>query len=113
MGAATALLLAEQGSSTVVHYNRDHEGAACVQRQIEERGGTAITIQADLRHRSGAQLLAQQVMDRFGQVDVLINNAGSMIGRQLLTEINEEFWREVIDTNTNSVLWMTQRSRQI
>ncbi len=108
IGAATAILLAESGSSVAVHYNCDAVGAARTQRQIEERGGRASIIQADLRNRSGAQLLSERVIDQFGQIDVLVNNAGSMIGRRLLAEIDEEFWREVLETNTSSVLWMTQ-----
>lgn len=108
IGAATALLLAESGSWVAVHYNRDAGGANCVQHLIEKRGGKAFVVQADLQCRAGAQNLAEQVLNQFGQIDVLVNNAGSMIGRRLLMDIDEEFWREVIDTNTSSVLWMTQ-----
>jgi len=108
IGAATAIFLAESGSNVVVHYNRDAAGAQCIQRRIEELGRRACLAQAELQSRDGAQRLVAQTMDHFGQIDVLVNNAGSMIARRKLMEIDEQFWREVIDTNTSSALWMTQ-----
>ena len=108
IGAATAVSLAKCGSWIAVHYNRDANGAACIKRRIEEGGGRACLIQAELQSRSGAQTVAAQTLDHFGQIDVLVNNAGSMIGRRSLMDIDEGFWREVIDTNTSSLLWMTQ-----
>src|SRR5262249_24418397 len=79
-----------------------------VQRQIEENGGKAIVVQADLRHRAGAKALVERIARELGQIDLLVNNAGSMIGRRPLADIDEDFWYDVIDTNTSSVLWMTQ-----
>jgi 3-oxoacyl-[acyl-carrier protein] reductase len=108
IGAATAVSLAASGSNVVVHYNRDAAGAECIQRLIQERGGRACVVQADLQSRDGAQRIVAQTLDEFGQIDVLVNNAGSMIGRRKLMEVDEQFWREVIDTNTSSALWMTQ-----
>jgi 3-oxoacyl-[acyl-carrier protein] reductase len=108
IGAATAVSLAENGSSVVVHYNNDQAGAACIQRRIEERGGHACLAQADLQSREGARRVVAQAVDSFGRIDVLVNNAGSMVGRRKLMEIDEQFWREVIDTNASSALWMSQ-----
>jgi 3-oxoacyl-[acyl-carrier protein] reductase len=92
----------------IVHYNRDESGALCIKRRIEERGGRARLAQADLQNREEARRVVAQAVDHFGQIDVLVNNAGSMIGRRKLLEIDEHFWREVIGTNASSVLWMTQ-----
>src|SRR2546425_9630024 len=75
IGVATAILLAESGSSAAVHYNRDAKGAACVLSRIEELGGKGFVVQADLRNRRDAQTLAERVIEEFGQVDVLVNNA--------------------------------------
>jgi NAD(P)-dependent dehydrogenase (short-subunit alcohol dehydrogenase family) len=108
IGAASAIALAEWCSTVVIHYNQDSESADRVRSLIEERGGKTFTVNGDLRRREDAERLVDNVIDKFGQIDVLVNNAGSMIGRRLLPEIDEEFWRDVFDTNTSSVLWMTQ-----
>lgn len=108
IGAATATELAARGSWIAIHYHRDVKGAARVQSEIEKIGGRAFLVKANLQSRDEASNLVGEVLSHFGRIDVLINNAGSMVGRQLLTEITEEFWREVIDTNLSSVLWTTQ-----
>jgi 3-oxoacyl-[acyl-carrier protein] reductase len=108
IGAATALALAGAGSAVAIHYNRSEAEAAQVAEQICARGGKAILLQADLVKPDAAAGLADQVLKQFGRIDLLVNNAGSMIGRRKLLEITDEFWHQVFETNVSSVMRMTR-----
>lgn len=64
--------------------------------------------QGDLRTRAGAQAVVSEAVDWLGGLDVLINNAGSIIGRRQLGELDEEFFAESVALNVESVVWVTQ-----
>ncbi len=108
IGAATALALASRGSTVAVHYNSSESAAADVVEQIRKAGGQAVPFQADLSSPPSAGMLVDQVLDKLGRIDVLVNNAGSLVGRRTLLEITDEFWQQVMDTNLGSVLRMTR-----
>lgn len=108
IGAAAAIELAARGSSVAIHYHQNAEGAERVCERVLKHGVRAFLFQADLDSREGAQRLVEQVLGHFGQIHTLVNNAGSMIGRRLLADITEDFWKDCVDTNIGSVLWVTQ-----
>ena len=108
IGAATALALAGRGSTIAVHYNSSESAAVEIVAQIRNEGGNASAFQADLSCPSSAGMLVAQVLDKLGRIDVLVNNAGSLMGRRTLLEITDEFWQQVMDTNLGSVLRMTR-----
>lgn len=108
IGAAAAVALAERGSFVAVHYRANEAAANKVAEQIGRQGGRAFTVQADLVQPKSAQALIDSVLSRTGHMDVLVNNAGSMIERHKLLEITDEFWQEVMDTNLGSVLRVTR-----
>ena len=104
IGAATAVALARHGSSVAVHYHRSQKAAEAVVERITQAGGSAFCLKANLRDASTAQPLVEAALTQYGHIDVLVNNAGSMIGRRTLLEITDEFWQEVMDTNVASVM---------
>jgi 3-oxoacyl-[acyl-carrier protein] reductase len=108
IGAATALALAGRGSIVGVHYNTSEAAAADVVDRICKAGGQASAFQADLSCAPSAGTLVGQVLEQFGGIDVLVNNAGSIVGRRTLLDITDEFWRQVMDINLGSVLRMTR-----
>lgn len=108
IGAAAARVLAKRGSNVAVHYRANEAAANAVVQQITESGGQAFTIQADLSQLDSAKKLVDSVLSRGQRLDVLVNNAGSMIGRHKLLEITDEFWQEVMETNLGSVLRVTR-----
>jgi 3-oxoacyl-[acyl-carrier protein] reductase len=98
LGAAMAQALAAAGWRVAVHYHRGQESANRVVESIQAAGGEALAFAADLGSQQNAAALFQQVEERFGPVDCLVNNAG--INRDvLLAFMSEEQWDEVIDTN--------------
>ena len=108
IGAATAKELAKRGFAVAVHYNSSESEASGVATSIEADGGLVAMFQADLGEAEQCRRLVDDVIAHFGRIDALVNNAGSLIGRRHLGEIDEEFWRRVMDLNLASVLWVTQ-----
>lgn len=108
IGAASAAELAGSGSAVAVHYHTSETEAAAVVAAIEASGGEAAAFPADLRDGRQCQTLVDSVLRRFGRIDTLVNNAGSLVGRRSLSEIDRAFWDEVIGLNLASVLWVSK-----
>jgi len=81
IGAETARLLAE-GNNIFIHYNSSREAAEQTAAEVQDRGGTAHLIQADLFGEAGCNALYSEVSVLTNRVDVLVNNAGGLIQRQ-------------------------------
>jgi NAD(P)-dependent dehydrogenase (short-subunit alcohol dehydrogenase family) len=101
IGRALVTALAEAGSDAVLLV-RDTGGSAEVLADLERLGVTAITVTADVTEPDQVRRAVGQVMDRLGQVDVLVNNAGVGIHRPSL-EVTAEEWQFVLDINVNGV----------
>ncbi len=100
MGRASALLFAQQGAKVVVNYHGNKEAADKVVRTIEEGGGEAIAIQADVGNISDLPKLIDGCIERFGQLDILYHNAAIHWVCQELDDVTEEVW----DTTYNSII---------
>ena len=68
----------------------------------------AETFGANLVTASRCRALVSDVLARMGRIDVLVNNAGSLVGRRGLLDIDRSFWRQIMGLNLDSVLWVTQ-----
>lgn len=77
IGQAIAITFGREGADVVVHYGNDQEGAQNTATQIQEAGGRAEILQADLADPQNAQMLFAQALERMGQIDILVNNAGT------------------------------------
>jgi 2-dehydro-3-deoxy-D-gluconate 5-dehydrogenase len=102
IGAAIATALAQAGATVACHGNRRPatETAAAI-------GGKAAAFRADLSSTTGAEDLFRQVKERFGRVDILINNAGTTY-RGAAEEVALEDWQQVIQVNLTSVFQLSQ-----
>lgn len=81
IGAATALELAEAGYAVAVNYQKSAEKAEEVVKMIRSSGGRAMAVQADISDSAAVERMFTEVRERFGGVDLLVNNAGiSYIG---------------------------------
>ena len=108
IGAATAREFARRGSAVAVHYNSSERQAREVVASIVDAGGVAVPFQADLSDRAQCVRLVDDVVARFDRIDALVNNAGSLIDRRRLAQIDEPFWNAVMSLNLASVFWVTQ-----
>lgn len=102
IGRAIAEELAANGAKVVLNYNSSAQAAAEVVAAINENGGQATAVQADVSTLDGAQHLIQTAIDTYGQIDILVNNAGTTRDT-LLMSMSEEQWDTVLDTNLKSV----------
>lgn len=101
IGKSTALLFAREGATVVVN-DLVKEGGEATVREIEEQGGSALFIQADVTEPEQVKAMVEEVIARYGRIDVLFNNAGiSGIGR--IHEIEPEDWDRVIRVNIRGV----------
>ncbi len=104
LGAAIAEELAAGGAKVVVNYSRSKEPADELVSKIEEAGGEAVAVQADVSDAEQAQKLIDQAMERFSRVDVLVNNAGINIDKTL-KKLSVEDWDKVIQVDLNSAFY--------
>ncbi|HYM09226.1 MAG TPA: SDR family NAD(P)-dependent oxidoreductase, partial [Bryobacterales bacterium] len=75
---------------------------------IEKAGGQVGMFQADLSMAEQARGLVLQVLARYTGIDVLVNNAGSLVARKAFLELTDEFWQQAMDVNLNSAFWVTR-----
>jgi NAD(P)-dependent dehydrogenase (short-subunit alcohol dehydrogenase family) len=98
LGEAMALGMAEAGASLAITSRHAEECAATARRIADETGADVLPVVADVRDQDQVHAMRDKVLDHFGRIDVLINNAG--IGhRGSILDLDEESWRRVIDTN--------------
>ena len=103
IGRATAVLLGSRGARVAVHCRSSREGALDAIHEIEGGGGTAALFQADLTRPSEVEAMAQEIESTLGPVDVLINNAGSLLGRCLILDMTDAQWDDLVATNLTTV----------
>jgi acetoacetyl-CoA reductase len=102
IGSSIALELARNGVKVVINYNSNSSAADKMVAEIEEIGGEAYAVQADVSKSEDAAKLVQAAVEHFGQLDILVNNAG-ITRDTTFKKMSEEDWRKVIDVNLNSV----------
>jgi 3-oxoacyl-[acyl-carrier protein] reductase len=109
IGAATAISLAEAGVSRfLLHYNSNPEGVTATVKALHELGVEAQTFQADLSTTEGIHQAQGEIAARAGEVDILINNAGSLVQRAKLPEFTEALYDQVMNLNVKSAWFIAQ-----
>src|SRR6201993_3893672 len=107
IGAAIAKRLATDGAKIAITYAKGVDAAASVVKEIEGDGGKAIAIQADAADAKAVKAAVEKTVATFGRLDVLVNNAGTVIPKTFEETTLEEMDR-VIDINLRGVLVATQ-----
>jgi len=107
IGKATCLRLAEEGASVAVTDIAEDDGKAGCD-SIAEKGGTAAFWSLDVADAAAVQRVFDDIAERFGQIDVVVNNAGISGINKPTHEIEAEDWQKVIDVNVNGVFYCTK-----
>jgi len=109
IGKAIALELAKQGSRVVVNYAGNKQAAEEVAQKVTELGSEALVVGASVGKRDEIDRMYKEVTDKWGRVDVLVNNAG-ITRDTLIMRMKPEQWQDVIDTNLTGVFYCTQNA---
>jgi len=103
IGAAVARGFARLGSRVVVHYNASETEANAVAADVKRLGAEALLVQGDVMSSRDIERVVSETMDAFGRIDVLINNAGGMLGRIPIEDYTEEHIGKVLALNVTQV----------
>jgi len=98
IGLAVAAELAREGADVVVNYVSHEESALKLVREIEEEGGHAIAIHADVSNEDQVQAMFRQAIESLGTLDIMVNNAGLQQDASF-DEMTLAQWQRVIDVN--------------
>lgn len=102
IGKAIALELAREGATVAINYRSGEAEARAVADEIGSLGGNTMLVQANVSDKTEARDMVKRVIDNFGRLDVLVNNAGITRDRSM-RKLTDDDWMEVINTNLNSV----------
>ena len=111
IGRATAVLFAREGADVAIAYLSEHDDANITREACEAEGAQVLLSAGDLgdiRHVNG---FVEAVMDRFGRIDVLVNNAGEQHPDKEITDITPEQLQRTFQTNIFSQFYMVQACR--
>ncbi|MBH0023641.1 SDR family NAD(P)-dependent oxidoreductase [Salinibacterium sp. SWN248] len=108
IGAAIALGLAQAGADVVVHYAKSKDAAADVVAQIVALGRTSVAVQGDLTDSAQATSVVDAAAQALGGLDIIVNNAGNLVGRHTIAEMSDEHWHQVMDVNATSGFFVSR-----
>ncbi|MBQ2824839.1 MAG: 3-oxoacyl-ACP reductase FabG [Clostridia bacterium] len=110
IGAAIAVAFAKAGYKVVINYNKSEERARSLCQILNDTYPTeAVCIQADVSTPEGAKKLISESLSAFGDIDVLVNNAG-IAQQKLFTDITNGDWQNMINTNLSSVFYVSREA---
>ena len=112
IGRAIALKLASQGSDIIVNFFRHRESAEQTAKDIEALGVKAETIRANVGDPAKIDEMFDMVGNKFGQLDILINNAASGVGRPVM-DVDVKAWEWTMDINARAYLLCAQRAAKL
>jgi len=98
LGRALALAFAREGARVVVNA-RSEDSVRPVAKEVEDVGGEVLAVAADVSKGADVERLVGESVDRFGKIDVLVNNAGLLGPRVAIEDYPEAEWRRIIDAN--------------
>lgn len=107
IGAGIAERLGEDGCDVVVNYRSSERAAAETVDDVEDAGGSAIAVQADVTDPEQVEQMREKANEAFGQVDVLVNNAG-ITQDVRFTEMSHEQWDVILDVHLDGAFHCTQ-----
>jgi len=113
IGKAIAISLAKEGAEVIINYSSSPENANKVVSEINEFGGKAYPLQADISNENSVNELIKKVLEKHNKIDVLVNNAGTTKDG-LLMRMKTDDWQKVLDLNLSGVFYCTRAvSRQM
>src|ERR1019366_156986 len=97
-----ALACGGAGAIVGIPYHSSRAGAEAVKKRIEGLGGRGVLLQADLTDEKQAKAVVEDLVAQAGRLDILINNAGALVGRAKIEETTLELWNATLNANLTS-----------
>tara|TARA_R110000764_G_scaffold172807_1_gene259618 strand:- start:119 stop:886 length:768 start_codon:yes stop_codon:yes gene_type:complete len=98
----------DSGANVAIHYFSSSDTANQLVEYAQSKGQKAIAISGDLTKEADSNTLVAKTIETLGGLDILINNAGSLVARKMLSEMEAEFWHKVMDINLTSMMFVTR-----
>jgi 3-oxoacyl-[acyl-carrier protein] reductase len=108
IGRACALALAHQGAAVAAVYHRESDASASLAAELEKAGNGSYAAQADVASPDDVDRLVDEAQERFGQIEILVNNAG-VVSHRMLEDLDLDEWKRVLDTNLTGLYLITKR----
>lgn len=108
IGRAVAIAFAKEGADVAIVYLDEEEDASITAEKIADEGRSYLKIKGDIGSKKFCEKAVQQVVDRFGKIDILINNAAEQHVQKSLQDISEEQLKQTFSTNIFGAIFMTQ-----
>lgn len=109
IGAEIVKLLAKSGHTVILNYNKSEDCAKSVENELKNLGYAVDIFKADVSKKEEAESLVKFAVNKYGKIDVLINNAG-ISQTKLFTDITDEDWQNMMNNNLNSAFYCTREA---
>lgn len=108
IGEAITKHFIDSGANVAIHYFSSADTANQLVEYAISKGQKAVAVGGDLTKEADAIATVEKTVKAFGGLDILINNAGSLVARNLLSDIKTDFWHKVMDINLTSMMFVTR-----
>jgi NAD(P)-dependent dehydrogenase (short-subunit alcohol dehydrogenase family) len=108
IGRAVAVLFAREGADVAVLYLDEHQDAETTREFVEAEGRRCITIAGDVKDSGFCENAVRRVVDEFGRLDILVNNAAFQQHTQSLEDVTDELLAETLETNIGGYVYMAR-----
>ncbi|MVM28684.1 SDR family oxidoreductase [Spirosoma sp. HMF4905] len=108
IGRAVAIAFAMEGADVAIVYNENTDDAMTTKHLVESKGRSCLVIQADVRSSAACLDAVKQTVDRYGKLNILINNAAFQMAQERIEDLTEEQFRRTFETNIFGYFFMVK-----
>lgn len=109
IGQATAIEFAKEGANLIITYHSDKEGAEKTLKAVKEQGREGIIIEVDVSEEKQVEEMFDKAIEKFGTVDILMNNAAINAQNVKLADISTDDWHKLLRTNLDGYFFCARR----
>jgi NADP-dependent 3-hydroxy acid dehydrogenase YdfG len=113
IGRAVAIAFAREGADVVISYLNEDDDAATTAKWVRDAGRQALTIPGDISTPAQCKVLIDKTLEKFGRLDVLVNNAAMQRTHAHISEISDEEWDETFRTNVYAMFYLCKHAVQV
>jgi NAD(P)-dependent dehydrogenase (short-subunit alcohol dehydrogenase family) len=110
IGRAVAIAFAREGADVAISYLNEHEDANETARLVEEAGRAALLIPGDISSEEHCKYIVNYTLEKFGQIDILVNNAAFQVSRDSIQDVSSEEWDYTFKTNIYPMFYLCKEA---